>query len=161
MTAATSRRAFLLAAAAAAATRALPGAAQYVLPAQDLQPLIAAITGGKPVQRGRVVLEMPELADNGQSVTLRVAMPGSMSAAGYTRSLHVFAERNPRPNIANFFFVPQSGSAEVVTRVRLAASQKVTALAALSDGTFWLAEREIVVTSAACLDDSYVPGQPQ
>ncbi len=134
--------------------------AQEVLPAHDIKPLIAAITGGKPVQRGRVFLELPELADNAQSVTLKVGMPGSMTSALYTRSVHLFAERNPRPNVANYFFTPQSGRAEVLTRVRLAATQKVTALAALSDGTFWTTDREIVVTSAACLDDSFVPGQP-
>jgi sulfur-oxidizing protein SoxY len=69
-------------------------------------------------------------------------------------AVHIIAERNPRPLVATFHFGPASGRAEVSTRVRLAGTQTVRVLAALSGGRFQLQEQEVLVTSAACLDES-------
>ncbi|MDX2218858.1 MAG: thiosulfate oxidation carrier protein SoxY [Burkholderiales bacterium] len=128
--------------------------AQNFLPPQDLKPFIEALTRGAPVRAGRVTMEMPAIAENGNSIPflLRVASP--MTPADHVKSVHIFAPRNPRPQVAAFQFGPHAPRAEVATRVRLAGSQKVLAIAAMSDGSFWSGELNIVVTAAACLDEA-------
>ena len=128
--------------------------AQNFLPPQDLRPYIDKLTGSAPVRSGRVSMEMPAIAENGNTIpfTLRVTSP--MTAQDHVKSVHIFAPRNPRPQVAAFHFGPHSGKAEVTTRVRLAGTQKVIAIAAMSDGSFWSGEINIVVTAAACLDEA-------
>ena len=75
-----------------------------------------------------------------------------MTATDYVKSIHLYGPRNPRPNMANFYLGPRAGRAQISTRVRLGGSQKVLAVAALSDGTFWSASAEVVVTLSACYD---------
>jgi sulfur-oxidizing protein SoxY len=116
--------------------------------------MIAKITGGAPLGRGRVRLEIPVLADNGNSVSLRVAVDSPMTPADHVKSIHLFAPKNPRPNLANFFFGPGAGRAQVSTRIRLSGSQGVIAVAALSDGSFWTATADVAVTVSACWDAS-------
>jgi sulfur-oxidizing protein SoxY len=106
------------------------------------------LVGGKPVTKGRVVLEIPRLADNGNSVPLRVRVEGPDRVARIT----LLSPRNPRPVMASFFFGPRAGHADVVTRVRLNGSQRVMALAELADGTLWSGEAPVEVTESACLD---------
>ena len=101
---------------------------------------------------GRVKLDLPGLADNGNSVSLKVSVDSSMTAASYVKSIHIYAARNPRPNVANFYLGPRAGRAQVSTRVRLGGSQRVLAVAALSDGSFWSATADVVVTLSACYD---------
>jgi sulfur-oxidizing protein SoxY len=148
------RRRFLGLSGAALAGAALLTRAQQILPAQDLAPLVARITGGAPVRPGRVSLDLPALAENGNSVPFTLRVDSPMTAADHVKSVHVFAERNPRPLVAVFHLGPMSGRAVVSTRVRLAGTQRVLAVAALSDGTFWSGQMEVVVTSAACLDEA-------
>ena len=74
-------------------------------------------------------------------------------AEDHVKSIHIFNEKNPQPNIGNFYFGPQAGRAQVSTRVRLADSQKIIAIAKLSDGTFWSASVDVVVTLAACTEE--------
>jgi sulfur-oxidizing protein SoxY len=128
--------------------------AQVFLPPKDLTADIAKLTGGKPVQPGRVSIELPALAENGNSVPFTVRVESPMSATDHVKSIHVFAERNPRPLVVAFHFQPQSGRAEVTTRIRLAGTQRVLAIAAMSDGTFWSGRTNVVVTAAACLDEA-------
>jgi sulfur-oxidizing protein SoxY len=148
------RRRFLGLSGAALAGTALSARGQQILPPQDLAPLIARITGGVPVREGRVSLDLPALAENGNSVPFTLRVDSAMTAADHVQSLHVFAERNPRPLVGVFHLGPMSGHAAVSTRIRLAGTQRVLALAAMSDGTFWSGEAQVVVTSAACLDES-------
>ena len=149
------RRRFLVAGGAAIAASALPAAAQQRFqPAHDIVPLLQKLTGGKAAERGGIEVELPQIAENGNSVPLRIRVASPMTAQDHVSALHVIAERNPRPLVASFHLGPQSGKAEVATRVRLAGTQKVTVLAALSDGGFRVAEVEVLVTSAACLDES-------
>jgi sulfur-oxidizing protein SoxY len=77
-----------------------------------------------------------------------------MAPADFVAAVHVIAERNPRPLVASFHLKPESGRAEISTRVRLACTQKVTVLAGMSDGRFRMTQTEVLVTSAACLDES-------
>ena len=121
-------------------------------PAESVEVMVLKLTGGAVVQTGRVKLEMPLLADNGNSVSLKVSVDSPMTADSHVESIHLYAARNPRPNVANFYLGPRAGRAQVVTRVRLGGSQRVLAVAALSDGSFWSATADVVVTFSACYD---------
>lgn len=141
--------------------RALGGvaAAQFIpLPARAeadaFAPLIAAFTGGAPVRQGRVTLETPLLADNGNAVPLKISVDSAMNAADYVQRITVLAEKNPRPVIATFHLGPRSGRALVVTRVRLNGAQRLMAIAQLADGSYWSGFADVVVTSTACWDES-------
>lgn len=143
------RREFL---AGMAGALALPAAA---LAADDaLDPAAAKVAKGAPVRKGKVKLTLPQLADNGNSVPIKIVVDSPMTATDYVKSIHLYSERNPVSNMANFYLGPRTGKAEIDSRVRLAGSQKVTAVAALSDGTFWYDVAPIVVTLSACLDES-------
>jgi sulfur-oxidizing protein SoxY len=117
-------------------------------------PLVLQVTGGAPVKFGRVTVDTPRLADNGHSVPLTVRVESPMTAADYVRSITLLSEKNPRPIMATFHLGPQAGRAEVATRVRLATTQRVLALAQLSDGSYWSGSAEVEVTESACLDAS-------
>jgi sulfur-oxidizing protein SoxY len=147
------RRAFLATAALAAAGRAA-GQSQRFQPAQDVQPLLRELTKGTQAAKGGIDIELPQIAENGNSVPLRIRIASPMAAADHVELVHIIAERNPRPLVATFHFGPGAGRAEVSTRVRLAGTQTVRVLAALSGGRYLLQEQEVLVTSAACLDES-------
>ena len=119
---------------------------------ESLAPVIKKITGGAPLREGRVHLEMPRLADNGHSVPLRVLVESPMTAADHVRSITLLSERNPRPLMATYHLGPKAGRAEVTTRVRLNGTQRVLAVAHLSDGSYWSGTAEVEVTESACLD---------
>jgi sulfur-oxidizing protein SoxY len=121
-------------------------------PAESVETMVLKVTGGARVETGRVKLDLPLLADNGNSVSLKVSVDSPMTPENYVKSIHLYAARNPRPNIANFYLGPRAGRAQVSTRVRLGGSQRVLAVAALSDGTFWSATADVVVTLSACYD---------
>ena len=105
-------------------------------------------------QRGRVKLELPVLADNGNSVALKVSVASPMTEADHVRLVRLVSERNPEREMAVFYFGPRSGAAEVSTRVRLAGSQTVTAIAEMSDGSQWMDSAHVQVTLSACVDGS-------
>ena len=114
---------------------------------------IRALTGGATVQTGKVKLDIPPLVENGNSVPMTVTVTSPMTSTDYVKSIHVFNEKNPQPNLGNFFLGPRAGRAQVSTRVRLADSQKIMAIAHLSDGSFWSVTAEVVVTLAACTEE--------
>lgn len=134
----TRRDTFALAA-GAAALALLPPMAQ----ASTLDDAIAAYTGGAPVTPGGVTLTLPETAENGASVPLTVAAPGAVE-------IRILAPANPLTVVATFRFGPASGSPRVATRIRLAASQQVVALARLADGTFTDGRATVAVTVGGC-----------
>ena len=121
-------------------------------PGDSVEAMVLKVTGGAKVVPGRVKLELPEFADNGNSVSLKVTVDSPMTAANYVKSIHLYGPRNPRPNIANFYLGPRAGRAQISTRVRLGGTQRVLAIAALSDGSFWSASADVVVTLSACYD---------
>ena len=147
-----SRRRFLAAAAAAGAVVTAPRAARAQVAVQPVGPLIAKVTGGAPVREGRVKLEMPRLADNGHSVPAKISVSSAMTERDFVKTIHIVAERNPRPLVASFHLNPHGGRAEISTRIRLAASQRVLVIAGLSDGSYWSGSAEVEVTETACLD---------
>ena len=112
-----------------------------------------AILGDAPLREGKVTLELPPIAENGNSVPFTVRVDSPMTAAEHVRSIHVFAEENPYPNVAHFYLGPRAGKAQVSTRIRLFTSQKIIAVAALSDGSFWAGSAEVVITLAACIEE--------
>jgi sulfur-oxidizing protein SoxY len=150
------RRRFLRLAGSAAAMGALPLAIS-VRPAEATPEMMAtamrALVGAAPVQTGKVRIDIPPLVENGNSVPMTVSVASPMTSNDYVKSIHVFNEKNPQPNLGNFYLGPRAGRAQVSTRVRLADSQKIIAIARLSDGSFWSVTAEVVVTLAACTEE--------
>ena len=118
-----------------------------------LNTAIRNIVGEAQIRTGKVKLDIPPLVENGNTVPMTVSVASPMVPEDFVKSIHVFNEKNPQPNIGNFYFGPQAGRAQVSTRIRLADSQKIVAIAKLSDGTFWSASVEVVVTLAACTEE--------
>src|SRR6195952_4842435 len=118
-----------------------------------LNTAIRNVVGEAVVRTGRVKLEVPPLVENGNTVPMTVSVQSPMTAEDYVKSIHVFVEKNPQPNVGNFVLGPRAGRAQVSTRIRLADSQKIIAIAKLSDGSFWSATADVVVTLAACTEE--------
>src|SRR6201993_3743555 len=118
-----------------------------------LNAAIRNVVGEAPVREGKVKLDIPPLVENGNTVPMTVSVASPMTAEDFVKSIHVFNEKNPQPNIGNFYLGPRAGRAQVATRIRLADSQKVVAIAQLSDGSFWSASADVVVTLAARTDE--------
>ena len=144
----------VLGAAALPAVAQSPSGAQKFQPVQDIQPLVAQVTGGAVVETGGIEIELPQIAENGNSVPLRIKVASPMTQADHVTAIHLFAERNPRPNVATFHLGPLAGRAEISTRVRLAGTQKLTVLAVFNNNRFRQAQADVLVTSAACLDEA-------
>jgi len=121
---------------------------------ETMRDAIRAVVGTAPVTQGRVKLELPPLSENGNAVPLTVSVESPMTAAEHVRAIHVFTEKNPQPDVVSVRLGPRAGRARVSTRVRLADTQTVVAIGELSDGTFWSAEAAVVVTLAACLEET-------
>ena len=114
---------------------------------------IRNIVGEANVRTGKVRLDIPPLVENGNTVPMTVSVDHPMTADNCVKSIHIFNEKNPQPNIANFYLTPSAGRAQVTTRIRLADTQKVVAIAKLSDGSFWSVSVDVIVTLAACTEE--------
>jgi sulfur-oxidizing protein SoxY len=149
------RRGFLGLAGSAALCGAVP--VVTVRPAEATPAMLASairnVVGEAEVHAGKVKLDIPPLVENGNTVPMTVSVTSPMTADDYVKAIYVFNEKNPQPNIGNFHLGPQAGRAQVSTRIRLADSQKVTAIAQLSDGSFWSTSVDVVVTLAACTEE--------
>jgi sulfur-oxidizing protein SoxY len=141
---------------AAAAGSGLVLAVALVRPAgatpERLAAAVRAFAGEAEVGAGRVRLEVPPLVENGNSVPLTVSVDSPMTPADHVRAIAVFNERNPQPNVITARLGPRAGRAVLSTRLRLATSQRLVAVAALSDGSFWSDGAEVGVTLAACVE---------
>jgi sulfur-oxidizing protein SoxY len=120
--------------------------------AAAMEEAVRALVGEATVEHGRVRLELPVIVENGNSVSLTVTVDSPMSEADHVASIHLFNQKNPKPHIAAFHLGPQAGRARVSTRIRLADSQTVVAIARLGDGSFWSDSAEVIVTLAACTE---------
>jgi sulfur-oxidizing protein SoxY len=114
---------------------------------------IRTVAGEAVVRAGKVKLDVPPLVENGNTVPMTVSVSNPMTPADHVVSIHVFNEKNPQPNIGNFYLGPQAGRAQVSARIRLSDSQRIVAIARLSDGSFWSTTVDVVVTLAACTDE--------
>ncbi|EHR69655.1 hypothetical protein BurJ1DRAFT_0775 [Burkholderiales bacterium JOSHI_001] len=120
--------------------------------APALQEAVRAWAGAAPVREGRVTLDVSPLVENGNAVPLTVRVHSPMSTADHVQAIAVFNELNPQRDMLRATLGPRAGRAEVATRVRLATSQKLVALARMSDGSVWSHTVEVVVTLAACVE---------
>ena len=120
--------------------------------AQELRAAVAAFAQGAPVREGRVSIDVAELVDNGNAVPLGVTVQSPMSATNHVVAIALFNEKNPQRDVALFRLGPRSGRAQVNTRVRLATSQKLVAVARMQDGSCWSKTEDVIVTLAACIE---------
>jgi sulfur-oxidizing protein SoxY len=116
---------------------------------------IRGVVGEVPVNKGKVKLDLPPLVENGNSVPCTVSVESPMTAANYVKAIHVFNEKNPQPYVIGVKLGPRAGRAAFSTRIRLADSQTVTAIAELSDGSFWSDQIDVIVTLAACIEETH------
>jgi sulfur-oxidizing protein SoxY len=151
----TSRRRFLGLAGSTAMLGAIP--IVTVRPVEATPAMLATairnVVGEAPVRTGKVKLDVPPLVENGNTVPMTVSVSNPMTSDDYVKSIHVFNEKNPQPNVGNFYLGPHAGRAQISTRIRLADSQKIVAIARLSDDSFWSATVDVVVTLAACTEE--------
>lgn len=152
-----SRRQFVITAtagsAAAIALAAMPG--QLVRAAEDpkiVDEAMKRLLGEKELVDGAQVISMdlPQIAENGNTVPLEIAVESPMTEEDHVTAVHIFAEGNPRPEVASFHFTPASGVAQASTRMRLAKTQDVIAVAEMSDGKAYVARTEVKVTIGGC-----------
>ena len=146
----TTRRSFLLGAGGLAFVTILPREGRAT--PEAMKAAIKKVIGDAPLRKGKVKLDVPPIVENGNSVTLEVSVDSPMTANDYVKAIHVFNEKNPQPNIIGARLGPRAGRAQLSTRVRLADSQNLIAIAEMSDGTFWSDDVDVVVTIAACLE---------
>lgn len=118
-----------------------------------LDEAIRSFTGGAAVREGRVKFEISPLVENGNAVPVKVQIDSPMTAGDHVRRIALFNEKNPQADVVVFHLSPRTGRAQVSTRIRLATSQAVVALAETSDGAFWSAKANVIVTLAACIED--------
>ena len=117
-----------------------------------MEEAIRALVGEATIERGKVKLELPPIVENGNTVPLTVTIDSPTSQTDHVTGIHIFNEKNPQPYVAAFELGPRAGRAVVSTRIRLADSQQVVAIARLSDGSFWSDSADVVVTLAACAE---------
>jgi sulfur-oxidizing protein SoxY len=150
------RRQFLTVAGGAAVLGAMPMVTVRPVQAtpESMKAAIRQVTGGAVIQSGKVKLDVPPLVENGNTVPIVVSVTSPMTAQDHVTSIHVFNEKNPQPNVGNFYLNARAGRAQVSTRIRLADTQTITAIAKLSDGSFWSTTADVVVTLAACTEEA-------
>jgi sulfur-oxidizing protein SoxY len=133
----------------------LPALAQAQSAPQDsvaVNDAIAKFTNNATINNSKVTLEISSLVENGNSVPVLVRVDSPMTETSYVQEMMLFAEKNPQTEVAKFSLTPSNGVAIVSTRIRLATSQTVTAIAKTNDQQFWQARVDVIVTLAACLD---------
>jgi sulfur-oxidizing protein SoxY len=130
------------------------GSVADAAPEDMTEAMAEALGRDASIKPGRIKIELPQLAENGNSVPLKIAVESPMSAADHVKTIYIFSERNPVPNVVRFHLGPRSGVARVQTSIRLAGTQRITAVARMSDGSLWSGGADVIVTQAACLDDT-------
>jgi sulfur-oxidizing protein SoxY len=153
------RRRFLIDAAAAGAGLAAAadlGLLVSVTPAaatpETMRTAIRNVVGEAPVHTGKVKLDLPPLVESGNVVSVTVSVDSPMTASDHVKAIHLFNEKNPLPNVIGVRLGPRAGRASLTTRIRLADSQTVIAIAELSDGSFWSDSVSVIVTLPACVE---------
>jgi sulfur-oxidizing protein SoxY len=117
---------------------------------------IRKVLGNAEMREGKVKLDVPPLIDNGNAVPLSVEVESPMTATDHVKAIHVFTERNPQPYVVSAYLGPRAGRARLATRVRIADSGAVTAIAQMSDGSFWSGSVKVIVTLSACLEEDLI-----
>jgi len=118
--------------------------------ANNAQDLIKAFTGGKQAVEAKVKLDLPEIAENGNTVPMTIAVASPMTEQSHVTDVIVVADGNPNATVVTFHFTPMSGVAETNTRIRLAKSQTVSVFAKTSDGAIYTTSKAVKVTIGGC-----------
>jgi sulfur-oxidizing protein SoxY len=118
----------------------------------SMQTAIRSVFGNAEIGKGKVTIDIPSLVENGNTVPMTVSVDSPMAATDYVKSIHVFNEKNPQPNVIGIHLGPRAGKASIAARIRLADSQKVVAIAQMSDGSVWSGQVDVIVTLAACVE---------
>ena len=147
MTAMTRRGALLL---GAGLTLTLVDLDDSVAAPAEAEAEIAKFTGGKPTEGGKIAIDLPEIAENGNTVPLAIKVDSPMTAADYVSDIRVVGDANPNPGIVTFHLTPAAGRAEVATRIRLGGTGTVTVLAKTSTGKFYAERKVVKVTVGGC-----------
>ena len=145
-----SRRAALALSAGGAALTLLGWGGEASAAAKEAADQIAKFTGGKTPDKGKISIELPEIAENGNTVPLAISVDAPMTADNYVSEVLVVAEGNPNPGVATFTFSPMSGKADASTRIRLAATQNIIVVAKTSKGEFYTGQKLVKVTIGGC-----------
>jgi sulfur-oxidizing protein SoxY len=145
-----SRRAALALSAGGAALTIVGWGDAAFAAAKEAADEIAKFTGGKTAEKGKISIELPEIAENGNTVPLAVSVDAPMTADNYVSEIMVVSEGNPNPGVVTFHFSPLSGKAEESTRIRLAATQNIIVVAKTSKGEFFTAQKQVKVTIGGC-----------
>ncbi len=111
---------------------------------------VAKFVGGATAEKGKISIELPEIAENGSTVPLTVTVDAPMTAENYVSDVLVVSEGNPNPGVITFHFTPMSGKAEAQTRIRLAATQNIVVVAKTNGGQFYTAQKQVKVTIGGC-----------
>ncbi|MBO6949298.1 MAG: thiosulfate oxidation carrier protein SoxY [Rhodospirillales bacterium] len=111
---------------------------------------VMKLIGDKKPAEGKITLELPQIAENGNTVPVGVSVDSPMTADNYVKTVHLFADGNPAPDVASLHFTPMSGKASAATRIRLAGTQNIVAVAEMSDGSVFRAQQEVKVTIGGC-----------
>jgi sulfur-oxidizing protein SoxY len=150
MTMSMTRRSALAVTGGAVAAASLPATPTLAQARNNSADLIRAFTGGKAATAGRVKLEAPEIAENGNTVPFTVTVESPMTEADHVTDVLVVADGNPLGGVCKFMFNPRSGIAEANTRIRLAETQNIVAVAKMSDGSFFTGTVNVKVTIGGC-----------
>ena len=130
-----------------------PSQAQLQAKPAALSQAIRKVVGDATMTKGKVHLDVPPLSENGNTVAISVSVDSPMTPAAYVKAIHVLTEKNPQPNVISIRLGPRAGKASISTRMRLSDTQMVTAIAELSDGSFWFDTGSVIITLGACLED--------
>jgi len=116
----------------------------------DTEKAISAFVGDADVDSGKIIIDAPEIAEDGHSVPIEVSVDSAMEGDDFAEEILILADENPDPTVGTFKFSALSGEARASTRIRLAKSQKIYALARMKDGSIYRATHEIKVTIGGC-----------
>jgi len=145
------RREFVVGGVAIATVTALAvGEVMAQAAAQGWEEAVKKILGDAKATDGKLTMDLPEIAENGNTVPFTISVDSPMTEKDYVKAIHVISTGNPQPGVATFRFTPQSGKAAAASRMRLARTQDVIALAELSDGKFLQVKRSVKVTIGGC-----------
>jgi len=120
--------------------------------APELDAAVRAWAGSSVPRPGRITLEVAPLVENGNAVPVRVQVESPMTEASHVQEIVLFNERNPQRDVGRFQLSPASGRADISTRIRLATSQQLIALARFNDGSIHSHVVDVTVTLAACVE---------
>ena len=120
---------------------------------EAMRAVIRTIVGDAPLRKGRVQLDLPPLVENGNTVPMTVTVESPMTARDHVTAIHVLNEKNPQPYVVSVHMNHRAGTPAFSTRIKLGDTQRVVAIARMSDGSFWSGEQEVIVTIAACLEN--------